>query len=79
VRFSSETPSNKTFSFVLEEVDSETSLFDGIAEPVNEVYLYSKTPKYFYYKINAIKAIKVFISSDDAAADFFLVAKVVSS
>ena len=46
---------------------------------VNDVYVYGRESQYFYFKITSIKAIKIFISSDDVAADFFLIAKVVDS
>jgi len=60
-------------------MDKEVALFDGITEIVTDVYLYGKVSQYFYFKISAIKTIKIFISSDDVASDFLVVASVVQS
>ena len=79
VRFSSKTQSKKDFNFIVYEVDKQIALFDGITEIATDVFLYSSESQYYFFKIDSVKNIKIFISSEDVNSDFFVIASVVNN
>ena len=79
VRFSSKTSSKKDFHFIVQEVDKQIALFDGITEIATDVFMYSTQSQYYFFKIESIKNIKIFITTQDVNSDFFVVASVVNN
>ena len=66
------------FSFVMEEIDAEIVLFDGINEKIKGRSIQSGTSKNFYYSVVSQTNIQIFFSTRSLRSHYFFAAKFVT-